>query len=506
MKFHRFSLIFALSSTTITFAAPQRPLVVAWDVMPRTYDPRYAVDANSQYLEGLLHCSLIEFDRDAQLVKSVAKEWKWLSPTELELTLRDDVRFGDGSLLTSEDVKATYDFFLNEKSPQPSPRSTSFKKIKAITAAPNKITFALREPDPAFVANLAVGILPRLLASGKMLTPELSGKGCGPFNLETAEISSIKLHANPHYRLAAPAKTSAIEIKAVKDENTCFLKLQKGEVDITQNNISLDKITSIATKYPQLKVQHRPGLKTTYLGFNFQDPLVSKKAVRQAISYAIDRAAIIKYLLKEMAIPATTILLPSDSFYNKALPPAEYDPKKARALLDEAGLKPGADGTRFRLSYKITSNATRLAVAKTIASNLLEIGIKVEVQGLDWGKFKMDVDKGNVQMWSLDWVGFKDPDIYHYVFATANFPPQGANRGRFSHALLDQVLGKAQATLDPVVRRELFQQVQTIVHEEAPYVFLYHEENVALMQKNISDYHVYADGRYSSLVTAFRQL
>jgi peptide/nickel transport system substrate-binding protein len=295
-----------------------------------------------------------------------------------------------------------------------------------------------------------------------------------------------------------------VEIKAVKDENTCFLKLQKGEVDITQNAVSLDRLQKLSQDYPQLKVVNRPGLNTSYIGFNTEDPILRHKLGRQAIDLAIDRSAIIKYLLKEMAIPARTIVLPHDPYYNGELPPLEFNHAKAKALLDQAGFKPAANGVRFTLTYKTSNNATRTAIAKAIASNLLQVGIKVTVLSLDWGKFKLDVDKGHVQMWGLSWVGFKDPDIYSYAFATANFPPHGANRGRFSQPHLDTLLAKARLTVVEAERHTLYAEVQKIIAEEAPYVFLYHEDKVAIMNKAVQGFQVYADGRYSALATAYK--
>ncbi len=499
-----FGLLFVTPRGFAQETKHKAPLVLAWDVMPRTYDPRYAVDANSQYLENLLHCSLIEFTADGQVEKSVAQEWRWLKPTVLEVHIRDDVTFADGSKLSSAEVKATYDFFLEAKPKHPSPRSAAFKNVLAIEAAPRKVIFTLREPDPGFITNMVVGILPRALAKDMMITAEHKVLGCGPFVLESAHLTGLSLRANTQYVLGPQAKSAQVEIKAVKDENTCFLKLQKGEVDITQNAVSLDRLETLSKDYPQLKVLHRPGLNTSYLGFNAEDPVLRNKLVRQAIDVAIDRQAIIKYLLKGMAIPARTLLLPGDKFYNPSLPVLEFNPAKAKVLLDQAGYKPGAEGIRFALTFKTSNNATRTAIAKAIASNLLAVGIKVSVLSLDWGKFKLDVDKGHVQMWGLSWVGFKDPTIYNYAFATSNFPPHGANRGRFSQPALDALFSQAQLSTAEEPRRKIYEEVQKIVAEEAPYVFLYHEDKVAILNKAVEGFQVYADGRYSAMATAHK--
>jgi len=87
---------------------------VAWEAEPRSIDPRFAVDANSQYLENLIHCSLIDFDPEGQAIADLATKWEWTSPTKLLVTLNDKAKFSDGSQVTAKDVVATYGYFKNE--------------------------------------------------------------------------------------------------------------------------------------------------------------------------------------------------------------------------------------------------------------------------------------------------------------------------------------------------------------------------------------------------------
>src|SRR5690606_20279261 len=112
--------------------------------------------------------------------------------------------------------------------------------------------------------------------------------------------------------LGESPKTDQVDIKIVKDESTRFSKLRRGEIDIVQNGISRDTLETIGSKYPNLKVYKRPGLNTTYLGFNMRDKIVGNLKVRQAISKAIDRDKIIKYILRGFAVPAKTLITPND--------------------------------------------------------------------------------------------------------------------------------------------------------------------------------------------------
>jgi peptide/nickel transport system substrate-binding protein len=491
---------------TAMAAAGTSVLTLGWEAEPRTFDPRYAVDANSQYLENLLHCSLIDFDRDGHTIPVLAKSWAWTTPTVLTVDLNAKARFADGAPVTADDVVATYQFFKNDKAATPSPRRGAFAKVKSVTAkGPSTVVFELSEPDSAFVANLVVGILPAKLAGGDMLTEAQPVAGCGPFKLKGVSAAGIELEANPNYALGAPPKVSGVTFKVVKDENTRYAKLAAGELDVVQNLLNRDKLGEIAKSNPKLAILRRPGLNTTYLGFNMRDKVVGNPLVRQAIARAIDKQKIIKYVLSGMAVPADTLLPDGDPYHAKTLKAPAYDPEAAKALLDQAGFKAGDGGKRLSLSFKTTTDLTRVAVAKAIAAELKKVGIDVTVETLEWGRFKADVEGGKAQMWSLSWIGFKDPDIYRFAFATESFPPGGGNRGWYSNPALDKLLADGKAETDPAKRAAIYAKAEQLIADDDPYVFLWHEEVFAVVNKSVEGFEVYADGRLSSLANAVKK-
>ncbi len=478
-----------------TLAAPTKTVTLAWKTAPRTIDPRFTIDAYSHYLSDLQNCSLINFNEDGKIVGSLAKSWRWLDNKNLEVIIKDDILFSDSTKVTAADVKATYEFFHNTKLKKPSPLAAAFKKITKITTKKNKITFTFLEPDVSFLQNLMIGIVPKKYAGEEMFSKAGSYSGCGPFILTEVTSAQLTLKKNPKYNISSPAKIDKVVIKVVKDELTRYAKLQKGEVDIVQDGINREKLAEI-DKQVQLKVIKKSGLNTTYLGFNMKDPILKKPQVRRAIAHAISRKDIIKYIMKDTAVPAATILTNGSKFYNTKLKNIKHDPALAKKLLDQAGYK---GKVRFKINYKTTTNTTRIRIAKAIASQLSKVGIKVKVQPLEWGKFKADVEKGQVQMWSLSWVGFKDPDIYRYAFSSESFPPNGGNRGWYKNAELDKILQQAKITSSSQKRVGLYHIAQKIIDRELPYVFLWHEQNIAVMRKDIKGFRLYADGRLSSL-------
>lgn len=476
-------------------------LVIAFDNTPRSFDPRFALDANSQYLTNLIHCSLIEYTADGGHDLQAAKEITWKEGNKLYITLKDKVEFSHHKPLTAHDVKATFDYFLQK--PALTPRAASFKNVEKIEVlASDQLVFIFKKPDASFVVNnLGIGILPRELAGKKHIKEASEIIGCGPYQLEKFSSHEIKLKKNQQFFIKERVpKKNELMIKIVKDEGTRFLKLQKGEIHLSQN-ISREKVGRIKD-YPNLEVVKKVGLNTAYLAFNMKDPVVGNVKVREAIAYAIDRDQIIKYVLYNMAKKANSLLTPSSEYYHAPSKKRELNLEKAKKLLDEAGyphINNEPHKPRLVLKYKTTTDRTRVTIAKTIVTQLAQIGIKVELQTLEWGKFKKDIEAGKAQMWSLQWVGFKDPDILHYAFHSSHFAPMGGNRGFYHNKELDQLLEKARSVVDKKERKKLYFKAQEILNKELPYINLWHEEVFAVMRKSLTGYQVYADGRYQAL-------
>lgn len=466
----------------------------------RSFDPRNNIDANSQYLEDLIHCSIISFNESGSIIPKLASKVPTWSTDGLKLTvkLNPKAKFYSGQRVTASDVAATYRSLLGSNKFS---RRGAFTNVDSITVHDElSLTFKLKKPDGAFLTNLVIGIIPSQdLTSNKKIS--FKKNGCGAYYISSQDINTITLQENPNYTLGTRPKIKSIELKVVKSEKTRFAKLRTGEIDLVQNSINRKLINSLDRKYPNLKVAQAPALKTTYIGFNMKDKYTGNPRIREAISHAIDRKPIINHILSGMATPAQTLLPPSSEFFLKTLKKHTLNLAKANEILDLAGFKKKGR-YRFTVSYKTTTDATRIGIAKAISSQLKKIGIKVSIQPMEWGRFKQDVEKGNVQMWGLTWIGFKDPDIYRYAFSSSSFPPNGGNRGHYQNKDLDKILSEAKETVDNKSRKNLYHKAQQIISIDRPYIFLWHEDNFAIMNNRIQGYKVYADGRFSSLIDA----
>lgn len=460
--------------------------------VPVTLDPRFATDATSARINRLLYRQLVEFDAAQQPVAGLA-EWTRLAPLHYRFHLLNGEgrRFHDGGRLTARDVKATYDSLLDTKTA--SPHRGSLEMIASIAVIDeDTLDFHLSRPDVLFPGRLVIGILPAAaIAAGH--TFNQAALGSGPY-------AFVAWPEPGRLQLRRVDDGQRLEFLQVRDPTVRILKLQRGELDMVQNDLPPEMIR-YAEARPELRVQRGRGSNFTYLGFNMDDPLVGQHAVREAIAHAIDRQTIIHYVLGDAARPASALLPPEHWAGNPALPLLAYDPVRARALLAEAGY---GEGKRPRIEYKTSSDAFRLRLATIIQQQLGEVGIDVELSSYDWGTFYGDIKAGRFQMFSLAWVGVKTPDIFHYALHSSQVPPVGANRGRFRSKAADELIEAADGEEDPARQAAYYRQLQAVLLAELPYVPLWYEDQVFVARRSIAGYTPAVDGNYDGLAVVRR--
>lgn len=472
-------------------AAPQATgLRFALSSMPVTLDPRYATDAASARINRLLYQRLVEFDQDELPVPGLAS-WQQLSPIHYRFRLDAQARFSDGSPVSAADVAATYRYILDPA--HASPHRISLSIIERLaTVDEHTVDFYLGKADALFPGRLGIGILPRRLVAADH-----------PFNrhpLGSGPFEFVDWPQENRLRLRRRRDGELLEFIAVRDPTVRVLKLLRGEVDMLQNDIPPELVTMLRQR-EDIQVSTAPGSNFAYLGFNMEDPATGRLAVRRAVALAIDRGAIIRYVLGGAARPAIG-LLPSDHWSSDpSLQPIPYDPAAARRLLQQAGY---GEGRPLRLVYKTSSDPFRLRLATIIQQQLAQVGIEVELRSYDWGTFYGDIKAGRFQMYSLMWVGIKMPDIYRYVFHSSALPPAGANRGRFVSPVADHLIEAAEAAPTMAAQAPYYRQLQAYLLEMMPYAPLWYEDHVFAARPDIRGYRIARDGNYDGLVEVER--
>ncbi|HYL59279.1 MAG TPA: ABC transporter substrate-binding protein [Candidatus Acidoferrales bacterium] len=475
---------------------PPGTIQVDFETSPPSTDPRLATDAASSRLNELIFDSLMKIDRNGEFVGDLAERIERPTPTEIIFHLRRGVRFSDGRELTARDVKFTYDSIENPD--LRSPKRASLQELKAIES-PDDYTVVMTTAKPYAPAleMAAQGVVPYGTAP-PLRNAAAAPTGSGPFMMSSfARDEMIRLERNPFHE-SAPAAPAAILVKIVPDATVRALELAEGVCDFSGNNLEPDVLPWLGA-HRFLTISNTAGTTYKYLSFNFRDPRLRDIRVRRAIAYAIDRATIVKSMLRGSARVATGLLAPESWAYDGDVTTYPYDPERSRRLLDEAGYPAGPNGMRaLQIEFKTTPEGSRLA--EVFQAMLRRVGIALNVRTLEFATYYADIQAGNFDMTSLQWVGINDPNHYYMVFDSTQTPP-GMNRGFYSNPELDRLLEAGRRTIDADQRRKIYAQVQRLVADDLPYVSLWWVDNVAVMNRRLADFQPYPNGSLRSLAT-----
>ena|SRR5579862_2357801 len=475
-------------------------LVMLIESSPTNLDPRVGIDAQSERIDNLIFDDLLSRGDDLNVAPGLAESWDIPDPQTYIFHLHRGVKFHDGRPLTSRDVKWTFDSLLQGKIR--STKSAVYKLVDRIdTPDDSTVVFRMKEADATLLWNLsdgAMGIVP--YGSGNEIT--LHPIGSGPFKFVSAETDrEVFLERNDDY-WGDKAKLERVRFAVVPDETTQALELRKGSGDVSINSFLTPDTVAALAHDPDLAVEKSPGTRLAYLGFNLRDPILKDVRVRQAIAYALDRRPMIQYLWRGDAEPAKSILPAQSWAYNGDVPAYAHDPEKAKLLLDAAGY-PLANGERFHIAMKTSTDAnTRLMVA-VMQQQLREVGIVLDIRSFEFATFFSDVQHGAFQLYGLRWIGGnEDPDIFEYAFHSSKFPPNGANRDYYSNPKVDELIDKARREIDPKVRKPLYDEVQRILAQDLPYINLWYLDNVMVHTKRVRNITMNPAGNFDFLRTA----
>jgi peptide/nickel transport system substrate-binding protein len=467
----------------------------------RTIDPigSPSVDAASERLRTLIFNSLVKKNEKFEYVGELASDIKRSDDgLTFTFTLQDGVKFHDGRVLTSADVKYTLDLLFSSNFA----KSASFYEgegtdkrslIKSVEAPDARtVVVTLTKPWVGLLSNLVpIPIIPKDSYESQKTHPV----GTGPFKFirydNTQQVCDVE--AFNDYWEGAP-KLPAIRVRVISDMNAMQAELQSGRVDIAPmpTSLSPDAVKRLEQD-PNLQVKAFQGSNVVLLTLNTASPPLDNVKVRQAIAYAIDRESLIKNLLLGYGKIAHSII-PEESWSYSPGQTYTYDPAAAKRLLAEAGV-------RFDkpVVYKLSgSSIAGRQYAGVIQNQLKEVGIPVEIQTPEQNTLFDELRRGNFQIAYTQWVGGnQDPIFYKDLFATSEIPTQtrpSRNRSRYSNPELDKLLEEAVNTFDRARARDLYTQIQAIVSRDVPILPLWYQSNIVIAKKNVQNIQVNASG------------
>ncbi len=391
--------------------------------------------------------------------------------------LRPGVKWSDGQPFTSADVKFTWEAVKNPKFIAESKDGTD--DISSIDT-PNPLTVVVnyKRVAPDFASTLfTFGIFPKHTLDFKDLNTDTYNQmplGTGPFKVtEYKKGQYVILDRNPFYWRKDKAGVQLpyldrMIFKIIPDSNTMVTQLKSGEVQLAYG-VPYSQVAQLSSQ-PGLQVIKNPVLSWQHLDFNLKGPAPLRDLnVRKAFAYGIDKATISK-ALGGYPTPINTVVVPVFAYSNKLVPTYPYDPAKAKALLDAAGYKPGADGIRAkngqRLSFNIMVQAGRSTdedAEQVLIASLKTIGVELKPDNKSGVAFRDARYKGGYDIFYSGWITAADPT--YSVF----FGSKGPNNGQgYSNPRVDALLETAESTLDPLARGKALRDFQTVLMQDLP--------------------------------------
>ena len=418
----------------------------------------------------LLFNGLTAHDGENQVVPCLAKRWTFDEAScTYTFYLEEDVKWHDGEPFTAEDVKFTIEAIMDPDNG--SENAPNYEDVEEITVLDeHTISFRLSAPNAAFLDYMTMAALPKHLLEGEDM--QTSGffrapVGTGPYKLAGwDEGQAITLERNEDY-FQGPANIGTIIFKIVPDDNAKALQMQAGELTLAHLTPKDTQLFQGKEGYAVYEMET-----SDYRGilFNFSNPYwTENRDLIPAICCAIDRQAILDAVVLGRGVTAYGPLQ-RNVYNNEDVERYDYDPARARSLLEEAGCVTGENGFYTRNGQEVgfvlsvgAGDQVRLDMAQAAAQQLQAAGINCTVD------VPAKVDWGGQMAYLIGWGSPFDADDHTYkVFGTG----KGANYSGYSNALVDQYLTEARQSDDPAVRKAAYANFQTALAEDPAFAFI----------------------------------
>lgn len=469
---------------------------------PTTLDPAKVEDGDTIDLLQQVYEGLVAWDENNEVIPKLAEKWEIKDGgTTFVFTLREGVKFHNGKVLDSGDVKWSLERAANPKIQSAvagsymgdilgvmdvvNGKATEIKGIE--TPDPRTVIIKIDKPRPYFLGKftyLCSAILPKgAVPADREITKPEEMIGTGPFRVtEFVPEQVVKLEGFKDYHGGAP-KLAGIERPVVKDAVTRLSMYRTGEVDL----VSLERqdvagIQADAKLKDQLKFFPRPAI--WYIGMNpVTVPQFKDRRVRQAIAHAIDRETIVNELMGGVNQVAYGIIPPGVKGHREKAGFLPYDPEKARALLAEAGFPGGKGFPEVEFWFRDGRPDIKL-VAEAVATQLEKnLGIKPKLATKEWRFYLEARNRKELPMFHMRWAAdYLDPEN----FVTFFFASYGAeNKIGYSNLALDALTSKADVMPDGPERWKLYEQAEDIALQDAVKVPIYFQRDVELISPRV---------------------
>jgi len=465
-----------------TDAAETSAVNLLTPALPSTLNPLAGFDNNGI---GKINESLFtlegEPDTLPKIVPLLAQDEPAISEDGLtwDITLKEDIKFSDGTLLDAADVVASYQAIMDPRTA--SPLAGTLENLAEVTALDSRtVRFLLHEPQVSFKTSLLIGIAPSKKVDATTPVSESSLNrtpiGTGPYMLESFDSSSLVLSANEDYRDGAPA-VRRVSYTESSDDNA---RTQAMAGSGYTGTVLPSRLAASFAQRDGFEVISASSADWRGISLPADLPFTKDPKVRLALNLAVDREEMISGVLAGAGRPAYTFVPPEYGKYYNSQAIFEHDPQRARQLLDDAGWVIGSDGVRtkdtqraeFSLLYN-PGDTLRRDLSLALAAQLEAYGIKISVEPATFDQAEPRVGKDAVMLGGGDTP--YDVDTQLYKMLHSSYPESGAyydNPSHYANKVMDQALHAGRTSTDPETRADAYQKVQELYVEDPSMLLL----------------------------------
>lgn len=451
-------------------------VVISQGAKPKSLDPAMYNSIPDLTVSRQFYNTLLNREADGTITPELAESYEYESDTVLKVNLKKGIKFHNGDELTADDV--VFSFQRMTTKPGASIMIAEIDKVEKIDDY--TVKFILKNSSSPLLFNLAhplTSILNKKYVESKNDDISADAMGTGPYQLTSyGSGEKIEMKAYDNYFQGKP-KVDGIIFREITEDSSRLAALETGEIDIAYGMAAITAQTIEANE--KLDLISNPTTATEYITLNVTKAPFNNKDFRLAMNYAIDKQSIVDSIFLGKAKVAKSIVNPNVFGYYDGLKGFEYNPEKAKELIEKSGIKDK------NFAIYVNDNPVRLQAAQIIQANLKEIGIDMTIETLEWGTYLQKTAEGDFVAFLGGWIsGTSDADIVLYPLLDSKSIGGAGNRARYNNPAFDYEVEQARVVLDPEARKEHYKNAQLIVEEESPLVVLYNKnENIGINKR-----------------------
>ena len=469
-------------------ATGEKPFIYAVQADARTLDPQMSTDTTSgNAVASKVYETLVKIDQTNKVVPSLASEWKQIDPLTMEFTLRQGVKFHDGTDFNGAAVKASLDRLLDPEAKRNRRNMlASIAEVKVID--PYKIQIITKTPFAPLLLHLthtgASIISPKAMEEDKAGKTPLAQNpvGTGPFKFEKWIKGEQISYTRFDQYWGEKAKISKLIFKVVPEDTTRIAMVKTGEAQAA-NLVPVTEADRLS-KDSAFKLIRTPLYRTEFIAFNTEKAPFNNPKVRRAIAEAINFQGLISGVYNNSGTAGVSTLGPAVYGYNPNLKPYTYNLENAKKLLAEAGYPNG-----FTAKFYVADRKIRIKLAEVIQAELKPLGIDLKIVVLEQGAFFAASEKGEHDLCIDGWSNSTgDADFCLSPTLTAKGIPTGDNYSRYNNPAVTALLDQAREETNSDNRLALYYQAQEIIREDAPLLTTQVTEDLCVTGKNVEGF------------------